>query len=298
MNLVTVLADADIRARLDPGQAVVWMREAIRAAHEGRLHTPPRASTDLGSGRLVFTTGALEGEWFGYRSYDSFGGEPGEQVVVVHDWRTGEVRGIAVGNELGPRRVGAIGGVAVDALANPAADTLALIGTGTQAFTQLWAIGAVRRLSRIRVFSRDRGRRIAFARRASEELGLSVSAVESAREAVEGADIVVLATNSPTPVIDPGWVKDGAFVTTLGPKQHGRAEFGPELIDRADLVVTDSVAQTRAYDPPFILSGTPEHDRLISLGSAVSGNMTGGTVLFCSVGLAGTEAYLLAKLVS
>jgi ornithine cyclodeaminase len=187
--------------------------------------------------------------------------------------------------------------VAVDALAKPGAETLALIGTGTQAFTQLWAISAVRWLSSVRAFSRDRDRRIAFASRASEELGLPISAVGSAREAVEGADIVVLATSSATPVIDPAWVKDGAFVTTLGPKQVGRAEFGPELIDRADLVVTDSVAQTRAYDPPFILSGTPQHDRLISLGTALSGDVTGGTVLFCSVGLAGTEAYLLARLI-
>ncbi|MEV4260473.1 NAD(P)-binding domain-containing protein [Kribbella sp. NPDC049584] len=295
--VVTVLSDADVRARLRADEAVRWMREAIVAAHEGRLRTPPRVATELGAGRLVFTTGALEGEWYGYRSYDSFDVDPGQQVVVLQDWTTGEVRAIAVGNELGPRRVGAIGGVAVDALAKPGAETLALIGTGTQAFTQLWAISAVRRLSSVRVFSRNHERRIAFAARASEELGLLVSAVDSAQQAVEGADVVVLATNSPTPVIEPAWVKDGAFVTTLGPKQHGRAEFGPELIDRADLVVTDSIAQTRAYDPPFILSGTPQHDRLISLGAALSGDVTGGTVLFCSVGLAGTEAYLLARLI-
>lgn len=245
----------------------------------------------------MFTTGALEGEWFGYRSYDSFGAEPGEQVVVLHDWETGRVRGVAVGNELGPRRVGAIGGVAVDALAAPTASSLALIGSGTQAFTQLWAIGAVRRLSSVRVFSRDPERRIAFVRRVSEELGLPVIAVGSAREAVEGADVVVLATSSPVPVIDPAWIADGAFVTTLGPKQVGRAEFGPELVDRADLVVTDSVAQTAAYDPPFILAGTPQQERLTSLGAAIAENVTGRTVLFCSVGLAGTEAYLLARLI-
>ncbi|MFC6162827.1 ornithine cyclodeaminase family protein [Kribbella jiaozuonensis] len=296
--MVTILTDADIRARLRPGDAVAWMREAVLAAHAGRLHTPPRVSTELGGGRLVFTTGALEGEWYGYRSYDSFDTDPGQQVVVLHDWGSGEVRGIAVGNELGPRRVGAIGGVAFDALADPTATTLALIGTGTQAFTQLWAIGAVRRLSSVRVFGRDRERRIAFARRASGDLGLPVTAVESARDAVEGADVVVLATNSPVPVIEPAWVKDGAFVTTLGPKQVGRAEFGAELVDRADLVVTDSVAQTAAYDPPFVLAGTPQQERLMSLGAAIADNVTGRTVLFCSVGLAGTEAYLLAKLLS
>lgn len=275
------------------------MREAVLAAHAGRLRTPPRVSTDLGDGRLIFTTGALEGEWFGYRSYDGFATEPGEQVVVIHDWHTGNVRGIAVGNEIGPRRVGAIGGVAVDALARTDATTLGLVGTGTQAWAQLWAISAVRSLSSVAVFSRSAEHRNAFVSRASEELGLSVNAVGSAREAVEGSDLVVLATSSPTPVIDPAWVKDGAFVTTLGPKQAGRAEFGPELIDRAGLVVTDSIAQTHAYDPPFVLAGTPQHDRLVSLGSVLATETSEiQTVVFCSVGLAGTEAYLLAKLVS
>jgi len=31
--------------------------------------------------------------------------DPGSQLVVVHDWHTGAVRGVAAGNELGPRRV-------------------------------------------------------------------------------------------------------------------------------------------------------------------------------------------------
>jgi hypothetical protein len=64
-------------------------------------------------------------------------------------------------------------------------------------------------------------------------------------------------------------------------KQVGRAEFGPELIDRADLVVTDSVAQTHAYDPPFVLVGTPQHDRLVSLGSVLAGETPkASTVVF------------------
>ncbi|MFD7160248.1 hypothetical protein ACFV9C_37055 [Kribbella sp. NPDC059898] len=246
----------------------------------------------------MFTTGALEGEWFGYRSYDSFGGVPGERVVVVQDWASGVVRGVALGNELGLRRVGAIGAVAVDALADPQASTLGLIGAGAQAFTQLWAIGAVRRLSGVRVYSRDPERRMSFVRKVSEDLGLRIEAVGSAREAVEGANLVVLATSSATKVIEPQWIADGAFVTTLGPKQVGRAEFGPELIDRADLAVTDSVAQTSAYDPPYILAGTPQHERLVGLGEVLDERPAGRTVVFCSVGLAGTEAYLLARLVS
>ena len=107
--------------------------------------------------------------------------------------------------------------------------------------------------------------------------------------AVDGADIVVLATSSPTPVIDPAWVAPGAFITTVGPKQVGRAEFGPELVAACDLAVTDSVAQISAYDPPNILIGTPHEHRLTSLGAVLAGDATGRTgeeqrLLFCSVG--------------
>jgi ornithine cyclodeaminase len=297
-----ILTDDDIRQQLDAASAVGWMREALLAAHSGRLHTPPRVTTSLGEGRLVFTTGALTGEWYGYRSYDSFDRDPGAQLVVVHDWAGGTVRGVAIGNELGPRRVGAIGAVAVDALASPTSSTLGLVGTGRQAWAQLWAISTVRELSAVTAFSRDPVLRNAFATRVSASLGLPVTAVSSAREAVEGQDLVVLATNSPVPVIDASWIRPGAFVTTLGPKQFGRAEFGPELVARADVAVTDSLAQTSAYDPPFILTGTVQHDRLRSLGAVLAGDAVGRTspeetVIFCSVGLAGTETYLLARLI-
>ncbi len=277
------------------------MREAIVAAHRGELRSPPRVHADLGRGRLVFTAGALDGKWFGYRSYDSLGAEPGEQVVVVHDAADGRVRGIAVGNELGPRRVGAIGGVAADVLAAPDARTLAMVGTGVQAWAQLCAISAVRDLAEVRVYSRDAERRGAFVSRARSELGLSADAVPDGREAVSAADLVVLATSSSTPVIEAGWVTPGSYVTTLGPKQVGRAEFDSDLVDASDVVVTDSVAQISAYDPPNILAGTAQERRLVSLGAVLAGDAPGRTsddqrVLFCSVGLAGTEAFLLDRM--
>lgn len=97
--------------------------------HYARVHA------DLGDGRIVFTTGRLRGSWFGYRSYDTFAAEPGSQLVAVHDESSGEMRAIAIGNELGPRRTGAIGAVAAEALASPTATDAAIIGTGTQALT-------------------------------------------------------------------------------------------------------------------------------------------------------------------
>jgi ornithine cyclodeaminase/alanine dehydrogenase-like protein (mu-crystallin family) len=295
-----LLDDEALLARLDAGTAVAAMRQAVLDAERGDMSAPPRLSADLGAGRIVFTAGARRGAWFGYRSYDTFGfGD--EQVVVLHTWHDGAIHAIAVGSELGARRTGAIGGVAVGALASPGAAHAAVIGTGRQAWTQLWAIGAVKQLARVLVWSRGAAHRAAFAERARRELGLPATEAASAEQAVRDSDIVVLATSSPEPVIDPAWVPAGCHVTSLGPKQQGRSELDAGLAERAAVIVTDSVAQAHAYQPPFVLAGTPHMDRLASLASVLAGGAPGRSgasdiTLFCSVGLAGTEVHLLAAL--
>jgi ornithine cyclodeaminase/alanine dehydrogenase-like protein (mu-crystallin family) len=297
-----ILYDRDLVARLDARAAVRWMGEAIDAHHRGELVAPPRAHTDLGGGRLVFTTGRLRGSWFGYRSYDTFPAQPGAQVVVVHDEASGEVRAVAIGNELGPRRVGAIGAVAAASLAAPDASIAAIIGTGTQAYTQLWALSVVRDLREVRVYSRDLDRRASFAQRVQPLIAGTCQPAPDPRTAVTGADIVVLATSSHVPVLDAAWLSPGTYITTLGPKQQGRAEFGLDLPAAAELVVTDSPAQLAAYDPPNVLAGTAHQSRLHSLGAVRAGEVprpgADGISLFFSVGLAGTEAFLLDCLVN
>ncbi len=295
-----IFSDDEIRSQLNAKDAIQWMGEAIDDHHRGNLVAPPRAHADLGDGRIMFTAGQLRGSWFGYRSYDTFPGEPGAQVVVAHDEATGAVRAIAVGNELGPRRTGAIGAVAADALASPTATVAAIIGTGTQAATQLWALSAVRNLSEVRIYSRNQARRDAFVEGAKVLTSAECHSASSARTAINGADIVILATSSPTPVIDADWLEPGTYVSTLGPKQQGRAEFARDLPAIATLLVTDSLAQIDAYDPPSVLVGTLQRDRLVSLGAVRAGEVapphTDGISLFFSVGLAGTEVYLLNRL--
>lgn len=270
-----VLDDEQVRLRLDAGRAVAAVRRALLDAERGDLVAPPRVSAELGDGRLVFTAGARAGSWFGYRSYDTFDTQPGEQVVVVHDRADGRVSAVAFGNELGRRRTGATGAVAVDVLARRNATRLGLLGTGTSAWTPLWAIRSVRTLDEVLVWSRDPHRRAAFARRAQDELGITSREATSAEDAVRDRDIVVLATNSAVPVIEAGWIAPGCHVTTLGPKQQGRPEFDLALAERADLIVTDSVAQAYAYRPPFVLEGTATMDSLVSLGAVIDQTSSG-----------------------
>jgi ornithine cyclodeaminase len=191
--------------------------------------------------------------------------------------------------------------VAVDALARPDATTLAVIGSGRQAWTQVWAAAAVRPLRQIRVQSRSAARRAAFAERVRAELGVPAEPVDSAREAVAGADIVVLATTSVTPVLDAADLAPGTHVNAVGFKQTDRHEFGTDLLDRADLLVTDSPAQAAAYAPPMLAAVEPYAGGLRDLGAVLAGAVPGRTgadqvSVFCSTGLAGTEVFLLDRL--
>ncbi|MFD1824691.1 MULTISPECIES: ornithine cyclodeaminase family protein [Mumia] len=299
--MVEFLTDTAVLAMLRARDAVQWMKDAAVAAHRGQLHAPARIRADIGAGSLVVTAGHLDGHWYGYRAYDTFGLVAGDQVVVVHDAELGRVHAMAVGAELGPRRTGAIGGAAADTLATADASRLALIGAGTQAWTQLWAIDAVRDLSEVRVFTRDPVHAEGFARRAREQLGLDCTPSRSARDAVDGADLVVCATPSNEPVLAYDWLTPGAYVATLGPKQMGRHEVDAEFLEAADVVVTDSRAQALEHDPPTTVVGTRVEDHLQELGAVLDGAATGRTshdqvCVFYSVGLAGTEPYLLAKL--
>jgi len=182
-------------------------------------------------------------------------------------------------------------------MAAPDAATLGLVGTGSQAWSQLWAIRAVRELSAVRVFSRDPQRRAAFAARCRAELGLATQAVPDARDAVADADIVVLATTSGQPVIEADWVRPGAHVTTVGPKEVGRHECPVELGRHAALVATDSLSQLDAYAHPYFLT---DRTGMVALADLQAGTVSrpDGTTLFCSVGLAGTEIALAAALFS
>ncbi|MFC4145404.1 ornithine cyclodeaminase family protein [Micromonospora mangrovi] len=296
-----LFTDDDVVA-LDAAATVAAMRDALLAAHAGRLVAPPRASAPLGGGRLVLTAGHLTGDWYGFRSYDTFGHPESEQLVVLHDAVTGAVRAIAVGEELGSRRTGGLGGVAVDALARPDATTLGVIGSGRQAWTQLWAAAAVRPLREVTVHSRSAARREAFAARVRTELGVAARAVGTAAEAVADRDVVVLATTSTTPVLAAADLAPGTHVNVVGFKQADRHEFGTDLLDAAEVLVTDSPAQAAAYVPPMLAAVDPYAGRLRDLGAVLAGAVPGRTgadqiSVFCSTGLAGTEVFLLDRLV-
>lgn len=282
--------------------AVDTIRNALSEHARGTLVAPPRFSVDGDGGSLVFTAGAAtERGAIGFRVYETFPEDSPEhtQLVVVFDGETGAFRGLVVGDVIGRMRTGAIGGVAVDELARSDATTVAVLGSGNQARTQLRGATAVRDIDSVRVYSPTAANRETFAEEMRAGLGLSVVAVDDPETAVRDADVVLCTTRSESPVFEAEWLAPGAHVTTVGPKFENAHELSREVVDRAAIVATDSRAQVDGYADykrPFFLDDA-EREAMVELGELVVGDVTGrrdgeDVTVYCSVGLAGTEVVL------
>lgn len=295
-----VLQDADLDQLPMMSIALRTLEAVFRARAAGEFVSPPRHHVTFpGRGDLVFTVGGTMGPdpLAGFRVYDTFDGPDHRQLVAVWSAATAKLEGVILGSRLGEIRTGAIGGIAIRYMSAPGAEIVGLIGTGQQARTQLEAAASVRSLKLVRVYGRDEQRRGAFAAEMEALLGIAISAVSSAREAVADADIILCATTSSSPVIDARWLKPGAHINTVGPKSMGAHELGTDVADLAQIIATDSPEQILGYSTPFFLTGTPSGERVVDLAAIVAGAIvarpTGSeTTLFCSTGLAGTETLI------
>ena len=305
------LTDADVDRLLPMKDAIGVMGKAFRAKSEGHLQAPPRFYVPFPGGKLVFTVGGndVDDSVAGFRVYNTFPGAAEDggdfpdrtQATMVFDVRNGSLQGTILGTRLGVLRTSAIGGVALKHLANPAAQRIGFIGSGLQARAQLEAAAAVLPLESVRVFSPTPAHREKFARWATQTFGFGAEATATAREAVQGSDVIICSTVSSRPVIEAGWIRPGVHLTTMGSKSIDEHEIDAAVAEQADLIATDSPAQMAGHSEPHILEGTSAWGRVADLAEIVAGHTEGRTAatqrtLFLSEGLAGTEVLLAAEL--
>ena len=290
--MARVLREADVRHVIDMDSVIEAVASAMRELGEGTAQNEPR--------RRTFAPGALlnvmfasypGGDCCGLKAYTVAGGRARFLVTVFG--LDGVLRALIEAELMGAYRTGAASAVAARALAPGGKVTVAVIGSGQQARTQVLALSRVLDIAELRVFSRDAARREAFAAERSATLGIKVVAAESAEAAVRDADIVVTITPSPSPVIEAAWVKSPALVIGAGSNFAGRAEIPADLIQRAQAVVVDQLATARLESGDLVAAaeaGKFEWERAVELSTVLAGRWTPpaapGITLFESHGLA------------
>ena len=173
-------------------------------------------------------------------------------TIVLLDPETGALLALLDGRYITEARTAAVSAVSSRLLARKTASSLAIIGTGVQARSHLEALSRVHQLRQVTVWSPNKLHRDQFVDQAKTAMGSDpgirpvpvdpIRAVDHAGEAVVGADLIVLVTSSPTPVLENGWVKPGAHVISVGACRPTQREMDPALVARARLFVDSRAA--------------------------------------------------------
>jgi ornithine cyclodeaminase/alanine dehydrogenase-like protein (mu-crystallin family) len=211
-------------------------------------------------------------------------------VISLFDPDTGELVAVMDGRYITEVRTAAVSAVSVRLLARQDARVLAILGSGVQARSHFAALMHERRFDEVRVWSPNASRLERFV----AESGAPARAAASAEDAVRGADVVLAATSSVSPVLESAWVQDGAHVIAIGACRPSQRELDPDLVARASLFVDsrDAALQESGDVVQAIREGRFDASHIRGeLGEIIAGRSAGRTsageiTVFKSLGLA------------
>jgi alanine dehydrogenase len=273
------------------------IEQGLREEAAGQAEVPPRVNigTPHGFFRMM---GAVVNQ-SGLMGYKVFHGSVKTGVrytVAIHEQRDGKLLAMMDGAYLTAARTGATTGVATRWMTDPGADTVAVLGSGLEAQENLLGVCAVRRIRHVRVFSPRSERREVFANRMSERLGIEVKTFQTPEQCIQGAPIVVVATNTGASlaIAHRGeWMSAGVHVNSIGSTMAAQREVDADTFEKAAHVIVDTRhAEKESGDFIEAISRNKyPMDRVAELKDVVVGRAQGRTsaderTLFKSVGTA------------
>lgn len=302
MSDLLVITQTEVPELLPVGRCIDVMEEALSAVARGDAILPLRQMVELptGEGDLLAAMPAYLAGDAGLKVITIFPGNEGTEfyahqgVVVLFETERGRPVAVIDATAITAIRTAAVSGAATRALAREDAGDLAILGSGTQARTHLEAMAAVRRLRRVRVWSRTEERARSFAREEAPRAGIEIELVPAARDAVEGADLVCTVTSAREPILRGEWLSPGCHINAVGYSGPSGRELDSHAVARARLFCDrrDSVLNESG---DFLLAreeGAVSDDHVVGdIGEVFIGKVAGRIspdeiTLFESLGLA------------
>ncbi|MFZ0088255.1 MAG: ornithine cyclodeaminase family protein [Solirubrobacteraceae bacterium] len=302
---VLVLSDAEVHAALAPEDCERAMASVLAAQARGEAYTPLRSvmSAPGASGLMglmpAYSAGG-SGAAFALKALCLMPGNPRrgldahQGIMTLFDGDTGRPTAILNASAITAIRTAAVTAAATRTLARADARVLAILGAGVQGRSHLRALATVRPWRDVRIYAPTTEHARAAAD-AAGAYGPPPRVTATAREAVDGADVVVTATSARRPVLEHGWLTPGAHVNAVGASLPSAREIDQATVAAAALFCDsrESVRNEAGEYQLAIEQGTiPADDAHIraELGEVLAGLRPGRTdaaelTLFRSLGI-------------
>lgn len=279
--MALLLTESDVKGILTMPLAMEAVEDSFRRLADGTAISQSRQRLRVPGQTLLNYMAAADavGGYLGLKIY-SISQEGARFLIPLIAADSGDLVALIEADYLGQMRTGAASGVATGRMARQDACTAGIIGTGLQARTQLEAVALARKLATVRAFGRDPQRREQFSRDMTARLGVPVTPVSSAQEAVRGAQILITATTATQPVLEGRWLEPGVHINAIGVNVAQKREVDSETVLRSDVIAADSVEQSKieAGDLIHAFGGDASRwDSVRELAEIISGKVPGRT---------------------
>jgi thiomorpholine-carboxylate dehydrogenase len=253
MRAPLCLDEEQVRQHLRMEELIPAMEKALIDFSAGKVTQPVRSVITVDPpGGFFGMMPALTPESLGIKIV-TFYATNAERGIPTHmatiflvDPETGAPLAVMDGRLITEMRTAAVSAAATKLLAALDAKVLTILGSGVQARSHVEALRFVRSFEEIRVWSPTK----AHAERFAKEIGAKAMPAE---EAVRGADIVVTATNSKTPVLKGSWLGAGCHVNAVGACRPDWRELDDDAMRNVVFVDSREAAVKESGD--IILSG-------------------------------------------
>jgi ornithine cyclodeaminase/alanine dehydrogenase-like protein (mu-crystallin family) len=282
VDSILILSEDAVRNLLNMKELISAMSRALADLSGGKIIQPVRTVLSIAEHQGFFGLMPAYNGSLGAKLVTFYPNNQGihthHAVILLFRAETGEPIAMIDGRLITEMRTAAVSAVATDKLARPDSHVLAILGSGVQARSHLEALRLVREFSEVRVWSPRNA--AAFAKEHS------VKVAASAEEAVRGADVIIVATASTTPVLMGEWLSRGAHINAVGATRPNWRELDDATL-RVSQIFVESREAAMQESGDVIAAGKISAE----IGEVISGEKPGRQsedeiTLFKSVGVA------------
>jgi ornithine cyclodeaminase/alanine dehydrogenase-like protein (mu-crystallin family) len=212
------LSEDEVARHLDPAELLRELEASFGAFARGEVQCPPRPQVTIpGKGFSLSMLAWQPGMQICVKVVNVFEGNlvrglPNHLAVInLFDEDTGAVTCVMDATFITGIRTAAAAVLSHKLLSRPESQVATIVGAGVQAREHLRLLPLVRDFHEIQICSLE----FAHAERLAD-LNRRARAVRDVKNAIERSDVVCLATNSGTPVIDAAWVRQGTHLSSVG----------------------------------------------------------------------------------
>ena len=281
--MATIIKLKDIRSIVENIDTVSAMEEGFLAYSNGKTVVPPVGELlfENPPGDVHIKYGYIKNDDFyvikiasGFYDNSKLGIPSSQGMMLLFNQKTGQPTAVLLDEGfLTDVRTAAAGALAAKYFAPKNISAIGIMGTGIQAKLQLKYLQENTPCKTVYVW----GRNLENTQKFKEELGadFDIHIASTPSEVAKHCNLIVTTTPSENVLLLADDVQPGTHITAVGSDTSNKQELQSELLQKADLVISDSIPQSKSRGEIYRATkdGAISSEKVVELGIAIQNKL-------------------------